>query len=312
MMSPRSALRGIQKWPRWTIIPIGLALAALAIALGLLLEPAGYALGPNVVAPTPTMPAIEYSRDLSDGCHDCHFSLPALQASAEDPSQAQAYWIEPESADTLHGGLGCLACHRGNGQARDKTTAHEGLVADMTVEDPGQCLICHRDLPSEIPSDRLRVPHGKIIQGILESEPCDVHCSDCHGSVGHGFDPTSGRTFCSMAVCLDCHQERELDVQIANCDACHVGPHDVAAVLTCNVCHTSTETWQQVALGVHPVPLPGKHGEVACFQCHRYPNFKGLNYACSDCHDPGHANWGDGDCGACHDPGATWEPVASP
>lgn len=310
-MSPKLFLRRMRRWPRWTIIPIGLVLAALAIILGLILEPAGYALSPVVVEPTPTMPTVAYSEGLSDSCHDCHFSLAALEASASDASTAATYLIEEESIVTPHGRLGCLACHSGDGQAADKEAAHAGLVADMSAEDPEMCVICHQDLPDEIPQDRLRVPHGQLIAHIEEGSPCDVHCSDCHGGVGHGFDPLSGEKFCSMTVCLDCHQERSLDVQMADCDACHLGPHDVAVSLTCNDCHTSVEVWSEVDLGIHPVELPGQHGEVACFTCHQYPNFKGLNNVCTDCHLSGHGDWGDHDCAQCHDPGGTWDMTGS-
>jgi hypothetical protein len=282
-MSQKLSLRRIRRWPRWTIIPIGLGLAGLAIVLGLLLEPAAGALSPTLVVPTPTMPTVAYSQGESDSCHTCHFSLAALETSSTDPATAEAYHIEPESVVTPHGKLGCLACHGGDGAAQDKETAHQGLVLDMSVQNPEKCVICHQDLPDEIPGDRLRVPHGVIIDRIEQGEPCGVHCSDCHGGVGHGFDPVSGEKHCSMTVCLDCHQEMSLDIQMADCDACHLGPHDVAMALTCNDCHTSTEVWHEVGLGIHPVSLPGKHGETSCFQCHQYPDFKGLNNVCTDC-----------------------------
>jgi len=310
-MSEKLSLSRIGEWPRWTIIPIGLGLAGLAIVLGLLLESAASALSPVQVEPAPTMPTIAYSGALADGCHDCHFSLPALQASAVDPDTAKAYLIEAESVVTPHGKLGCIACHGGDGQVADKGAAHQGLMADMTAQEPEQCLICHEDIPSVIPGDRMRVPHDTIIERIQQGDPCDVHCSDCHGGVGHGFDPVSGAKFCSMTVCLDCHQERNLEIQMADCDACHLGPHDVATSLTCSDCHTSTEVWQQVDPGIHPVSLPGKHGEMACFQCHQYPNFEGLNNVCTDCHESGHSGWGDQDCTGCHDPGETWDMAAS-
>lgn len=304
-MSPKLVLRRIRRWPRWTIIPLSLALAGFAIVLGLFLDSAVKALSPVEVEPTPEMPTIAYSGALVTSCQDCHFSLPALEASIEDAALAEAYLIERESVVTPHGRLGCIACHGGEGDAENKETAHQGLVSDMSAEEPEKCMICHEGLPDEIPGDRLRIPHGVIIERIEAGQPCDIHCSDCHGGVGHGFDPLSGEKHCSMSVCLDCHQERQLDIQMTDCDACHLGPHDVAASLTCNDCHTSTEIWQQVELGIHPVTLPGKHAETGCFQCHQYPDFKGLNNVCTDCHVSGHSEWGDGDCGQCHDPGAS-------
>ena len=80
MSNKRKLLFG-REWPRWLVVPIGLGLAGLVVVLGLLLEPAGHALSPSPDAPTPTLPAVAYGRDISGGCHDCHFSLPALQAS---------------------------------------------------------------------------------------------------------------------------------------------------------------------------------------------------------------------------------------
>lgn len=295
----------VRQLPRWTIIFVGIGLAALSVVLGLVLEPAATALSPTLVEPTPTLPAILYGHGRSDSCESCHFSIDALRASAADVDAASSYVIDSASVHTVHGRLGCLACHAGNGEATDKEAAHEGMVPDMSAEDPMTCVICHQDLPDQIPEDRLEVPHGMIVDRISSGEPCDVHCSDCHGAVGHGFDPVSGEVICSMTTCVDCHAERNLAVQVTDCDACHMGPHDVAASLTCDDCHTSTEEWHQVRLGVHPVELPGKHGELACFDCHESPNFKGLNDVCSDCHVAGHEDLGS-DCTECHDPGGTW------
>jgi hypothetical protein len=178
-MGPKLIFRRIRRWPRWTIIPLSLGLAGLAIVLGLFLDSAVNALSPVVVEPEPEMPAIAYSAGQSDGCHDCHFSLAALEGSATDPKAAAGYLIEPESVVTPHGKLGCLACHGGVGEAADKETAHQGLVADMTAQDPEKCVTCHEDLPDEIPGDQLKVPHGVIVEHIQTGEPCGVHCSDC-------------------------------------------------------------------------------------------------------------------------------------
>ncbi len=319
-------LRRVRQWPRWAVVPIGLGLAGFAVLLGLLLEPAGYALSPIKVEPTATIPAVGYGRSISDGCHDCHFSLAALQASAEDPGQAETYFIDPESVLTPHGSLGCVACHGGDGQAEGqgpvaKEAGHRGLVADISRVQPEQCVICHRDLPEQISSDELLIPHELVENKIAHGEEGILFCSDCHSSPGHGFDPVSGETACSMMVCVDCHAEQEpcsachqggdIEAQMTGCDLCHEGPHDVAAYLTCPCCHTSVETWEEIEPSSHPIELLGNHGEIQCFECHEYPNFRGLHYACTECHESGHSDWGDDDCTQCHDPGATWDIVAS-
>ncbi|MGQ9594400.1 MAG: hypothetical protein ACUVXH_07710 [Anaerolineae bacterium] len=288
-----------ERWPRWILIPIGIALALLAIGLGLVLEPAAQALWPQPT-PTPTLPAVPYARPLSGECERCHFHREALLASATDPAKVDEALIDPASLWTPHGRLGCVTCHGGNGQVADKDRAHEGLIQDLSEQYPRDCLICHRNLPAEIPEDRLRTPHGAIVNAVWEGSPCAVHCSDCHGQVGHGFDPVTGRTICSMSVCLDCHRERNVP-GLTDCIVCHVGPHDVATTLDCQTCHTSTETWKETKLQVHPVSLVGRHAEVPCFACHRWPDFRGLDYVCSDCHKRPH-EFGNDDCALCHTP----------
>ena len=310
-MRQRQGSSGIRAWPRWAVIPLGLGLAMVTIVAGLLLEAATEAVLPEQVEPTPTMPTIAYSEGISDGCHDCHFSLTALEASAADASTASDYLIAAESIATTHGKLGCLACHGGDGEAADKDAGHVELIADMSAADPEKCIICHEDMPDEFPNDRLRLPHGTLIERTLSEEPCGVHCSDCHGGVGHGFDPVSGEKFCSMTVCLDCHEERDLEIQVADCNACHLGPHEEEMSLACIDCHRSTEVWQEVEASAHPVSLEGKHGERACFDCHLYPNFSGLSSTCSGCHESIHTEWDDDDCSACHDPSGGWEFAAS-
>ncbi|MGD8474131.1 MAG: cytochrome c3 family protein [Anaerolineae bacterium] len=306
-------------WPHWIVIPFGIGLAGFVVVLGLLVEPVGYALSPSPAPPTPTLPVVEYGRDISEGCHDCHFSLPPLEASANDPTIAGEYLIEPESVQTKHGSLGCVACHRGDGEAEDKEMAHAGLVLDITEEEPQMCVICHHDLPEKIGEDELLIPHELVEYKISHGEESTLFCSDCHGRVGHGFDPVSGKVACTMMVCVDCHTEQgscrgchqasEPGVEMTGCDVCHQGPHDVTDYLTCSCCHISMESWSEIDASSHPVELEGAHGELHCFQCHSFPDFKGLHYVCADCHQSGHPGWGGEDCIECHDPAATWNDV---
>lgn len=319
-MDHKPRLHQVRNWPSWSVVPIGLALAGFAVVLGLVLEPAGYALSPGKVEPEPTLSAVDYSGGTSEGCHDCHFSLPALQISADNPATAETYLIEQQSLLTPHGSLGCVACHGGDGQAVDKERGHQDLIPDVTSAEPEQCIICHHDLPEQIPGDELLVPHNLVESHIVHGEPGTLFCSDCHGGVGHGFDPVSGETSCSMNVCVDCHAEQqpcmschqggEPTAEMTGCNVCHEGPHDVADYLTCSCCHTSTTEWEEVEASSHPIELLGQHGETPCFGCHQFPDFQGLKYECVECHVSGHTEWGDEDCTQCHDPGATWDIVA--
>jgi hypothetical protein len=295
------------KWPKWSIIVIALALGAFAIGLVLLLEPLAQAVSPQLM-PTPTLYHIQYAKQVSGGCEDCHFNQSALLASAEMHANVEAVWIEAESLATPHGSLGCITCHGGTGDVADREEAHQGLIEDLSETHPQDCLLCHRNLPAELPDDHLRTPHGRVVNAAWEGSACGVKCSDCHGQVGHGFDPVSGEMICPMNVCLDCHRERNLGTQLEDCLACHVGLHDVAAALTCSTCHISTDTWNETALQVHPVELTGRHATADCFSCHRWPNFKGLDYVCSDCHESEHPVVLEGshavlDCTDCHTDG---------
>lgn len=289
-----------QRWPKWSLIVIAFALVVAVIGAALVLAPLGEALAPTVV-PTPTLPTINYARPLSGGCESCHFDKEALAASAQPAEDIDAYYIDPASLETPHGSLGCITCHEGTGNEADKETAHQGLIDDLSETHPEDCLLCHRDLPDQIPEDHLRTPHGEIVDAVWEGSACGVLCSDCHGQVGHGFDPVTGDIICPMSVCLDCHIERNLDTSLTDCNTCHVGPHDVALALNCKDCHTGTDTWRETSLAVHPVELTGYHATTDCFSCHDWPNFKGLDYVCSDCHERPH-DFGNDDCALCHTP----------
>jgi hypothetical protein len=288
------------RWPKWYLIIVAFALVVGAIALAFILEPIGLALAPTVT-PEPTLPAIPYAGPLSTECSACHTDRTALAASADPGEDIEPYYIDPASLETPHGSLGCMTCHGGTGDTADKQVAHENLILDLSQTHPEDCLLCHRDLPAELPQDHLRTPHGAITNAVWEGSSCGVLCSDCHGQVGHGFDPVTGNTICPMSVCQDCHIERNLGDNLTKCSTCHVGPHDVSAGLSCKDCHTSTDTWHDTSLAVHPIELTGVHATTDCFSCHNWPNFQGLDSVCSDCHERPH-ELGNDDCALCHTP----------
>ncbi|MDW8102249.1 MAG: hypothetical protein RMK30_05185 [Anaerolineae bacterium] len=290
-------------WPRWTIVIISLGIAMFAVVLGLILEPIGQAIAPDV-KPTPTLPTIGYARPLSVSCENCHFYGDKLLASAISPEKAEAAFIEPAHLLTPHGRLGCVTCHKGNGLMETKEAAHTELLMDPSTTPFSNCLLCHRSLPDVFPEHGLKAPHGLFIKRTLEGTN-DVFCSDCHGAVGHGF--VSGKIICSMSECLDCHRARNLKIQLEDCIGCHIGPHDVAQVVNCNTCHTSIETWKETQFVTHPVELVGKHAPVKCFDCHKWPNFRGLRYVCKDCHVRPHT-FGSDECEQCHTP-EDWEKI---
>ena len=299
-------------WPKWTLFFIAFGLTVAIIIIGLILEPIGLALAPTVT-PEEALPTINYAKPLSMECEGCHLDRGALVNSGATAEEIERLLIGAESLQTPHGGLGCITCHGGTGETADKDAAHEGLRTDLAETHPEDCVVCHRSLPAEIPEDHLRTPHGEIVNAVWQGSDCGVTCTECHGAIGHGLDPVTGGSVCPMSVCTDCHGVQNLNTNLARCETCHLGPHTLAAdAPLCEDCHLSTETWHEtVKLGTtaaavqpaaavsHELEMVGKHGELNCFACHRWPEFTGLDAACRNCHARPHEQ-GNDDCALCH------------
>jgi hypothetical protein len=231
-------------------------------------------------------------------CHHDEDTL--IQAGAEESELARLA-VDQKSTDESHGAIGCVTCHWGVGGTVDVEAAHAGVILDPTRGNFEACLACHHDMPDIFPGDRLQTPHSGVVHG----HEVDMHCSDCHEGVSHGLDPMSGELFCPMDVCIDCHLDLGLESEFEDCAVCHTGPHDLGMHVQCDVCHKSTEVWEETAFADHPVELVGAHAALECFDCHDRPEFGGLEYVCSDCHERTH-DFGDEDCAKCHTPADEW------
>jgi Ni/Fe-hydrogenase subunit HybB-like protein len=274
----------------------GGALVLLALTVVLLLQPATQARAGRSHAEAVPSGAVS---PREGECQTCHQDGQALANAGVDRNSLDQYAVEPLPAEAVHGAIRCVTCHYGDRLAEDTEVAHAGVVNDPSVGDAGVCVACHPDLPDEFPQDRLRTPHSALAHG----ETVGVSCSDCHGAVGHGFDPVSGEIICPMGVCLDCHQERNLDSELSECDACHVGPHDPVPAFECSACHQSTGDWGVVEMASHPVDLAGGHAQAACSDCHPDAAFdRVVGTQCADCHEsPNDTHYGP-ICQDCHTP----------
>ncbi len=282
--------------PRWSVVPFAIALVGVIVGLGVVVEPLiqGIIDRPE---PTPTPVFLDYQAPQSAQCIECHVSPVALQAALGEGADISRLLIRAEEVLSTHGRLGCVTCHRGMGNTQDVSLAHQGLVPNPSDyrEAAKVCLHCHSNLRTDIPEKHIHTPHERILRGIREGwEVCA--CSNCHGPVAHGPKPIASHEGLA-AYCIDCHQAKNVPPERLRCSGCHIIPHDI--VLDCEVCHRSTRTWSNVRLAVHPVELTGAHAELACFDCHKRPNFRGLRYVCSDCHKRPH-NFGDDNCERCH------------
>jgi Ni/Fe-hydrogenase subunit HybB-like protein len=281
-------------WSRRMIAFVAGALTLLTITVVLLLQPLTQA----EASKTPAAPSAAVS-PREGQCQACHEDAQALAAAGADQEQVALLTIEPLPADAVHGSIRCVVCHYGDRFTVDVEQAHASTIMDPTQGEARLCVACHQDLPAEFPQDRLRTPHDAVTHG----EVVDVSCSDCHGAVGHGFDPVSGEIICPMGVCLDCHRERQLDSELSDCAACHIGPHDPVPAIDCSQCHHSTDVWQAVEMTSHPVELVGGHSQAECFGCHQDAGFgQGVSTKCVDCHaPPSEAHYGPV-CEDCHTP----------
>jgi hypothetical protein len=281
-------------WSRRTAVLSVCALAALSAGTVFALRPLAQA---EAARTEPVSTATTEALPPGTTCTDCHTSSAALLEAGAEDSRVDLLLVDLPSTPSAHDDIDCVTCHYGNEGGEDLEAVHALVLVDPSVGDYGTCLACHRDLPSEFPEDRLRTPHDEFTHG----EAVNVYCSDCHGAVGHGFDPVSGEIICPMDVCLDCHVERGLDAELTDCAACHVGLHEPVPGMDCNDCHVSAEAWAILDAAAHTVELEGRHAEVACFDCHQ-GDAQPLAYECALCHEaPAGGHYGD-DCEACHTP----------
>jgi formate-dependent nitrite reductase membrane component NrfD len=289
-------------WSRRAVALAGSGFILLTVLVVLFLQPLTRAEASRLQQGT-TAPAAQ-----AETCQSCHLDPQTLASHGAQNSQLDQLTIEAHSVDNPHGRLGCTICHYGDSEAPDKDSAHAGAVTDPSIGNAQVCIACHPDLPAEFPEDRLRTPHDAVIHG----EASGVACSDCHGGVGHGFDPVSGEAFCPMGVCLDCHQTQQLNSELSDCDTCHIAAHDPAVAIDCSGCHQSTETWQQVEMTSHPLELTAGHAQATCSDCHPDTSFKqARGVTCNECHEPpGQAHYGPA-CEDCHTP-ASFQDAAVP
>lgn len=275
----------------------GLCLLTLLVIVGL--QPIAQAEATKAQAPSPSA-GIESPR--AGTCQACHEKSETLIKAGANADELTRLTVEPQALETPHGRIICTTCHYGNETTEDMQASHLGMITDPTQGDAHLCVACHSALPEEFPQDRLRTPHDRVTHGKLS----DVSCSDCHGAVGHGFDPVTGDVICPMGVCLDCHQSRQLDSELGDCDACHLPAHAPVPAMECNACHQSTEAWAEVEAAMHPLALIGGHAEARCLDCHQRLS-PTVDTQCADCHQPpGDSHYG-ATCEQCHTPASFQE-----
>jgi hypothetical protein len=238
-----------EHWPKWLVIPIGVLMIAFTIGVGLALEEVTQPLAP-VIEPTPTLVMLPYAAPVSGGCVNCHTSRERLaEEAALTESDVARLYIEPQDVQSLHGRLGCVTCHRGNGQAEDLKASHVGLVVNPTTVDNAKvyCLTCHHRLRTDVPEHFIHTPHREVL--MANHDDTVWSCSNCHLAVAHGARPADTHER-QRELCVDCHQQQNLPRNV--CLAA------VATAARTTLCWTATTVTFPRSSGasIRPVSIP--------------------------------------------------------
>ena len=240
-----------ETWPKWLLIIIGLALAILTIIIVLILEPLGQAVVPPP-EPTPTLHFIAYAGHQSIECQRCHMDKEMLQSTAGSAEDAERAFIEPEYLKNVHSRLGCVTCHKGDGNAQDKETAHKGLKNDPSDDESAFeiCDPCHRDLAEQFAGDSAKLA---MHDGELREQ--GVPCSTCHGGVAHKGSPSP-------------HQAVLAYNGANTCETCHPGKEDELLATTHYSYEEYLHRYHPLYLSTAAVNWLGDSGGANCGLCH--------------------------------------------
>lgn len=201
-----------------------------------------------------------------------------VQSHADIEAQCDACH---SATDTIAQSTLCMDCHEE--VARDRTD-NTGFHGRFDAASRNECVNCHTDHEGR----------DHDIVG-LSSGLFDHSNSDFPLSGGH-----------LNAACVDCHAEGERYLEAPNaCVDCHQADDVHAGGLgtECQSCHVADSfakiDFDHKQLGFS---LNGKHGDVACLDCHRGNNFESAPRTCNGCHavDDVHQGGKGTQCAQCH------------
>ena len=249
-------------------------------------------------------------------CQDCHQGVQTitdLQAAAQDCTTCHA-------KDDAHGGrfgMDCGSCHTPEGW---KPAKFDHNLADFKLTGKhGQveCQKCHIDGKyTGIPKDCFSC-HA---QNDVHAGQLSQDCSSCHNP--QGWKPsTFDHTLAAFQLlgkhagvqCENCHTNKIFKGTPQDCASCHVkdDAHKGQFGNDCGLCH-NPQGWKSIFFdhSLTAFQLIGKHGSVACLDCHTGGPIKSTPSDCYACHakDDQHGGQFGNDCKTCHTP-QSWSQV---
>ena len=192
-----------------------------------------------------------------------------------------------EFAETIHGEMGCVTCHGGNGLAEDKEVAHTDMRREPIAAEA--CDQCHTDMHNDANSLHSNLTgYYTIIQQRTSDETWPHveeafgnHCESCHTSCGQchvsrptnlGGGLTAGHEFKEIPpmnlTCTGCHGSRvDMEYKGKN-EGIPADVHWNKVGMPCFACHTADEM----------------HGNLGYEATHRYDGPPTPNCTDADCH----------------------------
>ncbi|NPV57181.1 MAG: hypothetical protein HPY76_11000 [Anaerolineae bacterium] len=195
--------------------------------------------------------------------------------------------ISDDFLTSTHGSASCIDCHGGQASS-EKEIAHEGIVADPTIDMDRLCGTCHKDIVDQSADSLHTSLNGYYVsiysRSVPENHPaideafgnhclsCHTSCGDCHisqpDSVGGGF--LDGHNFVKSPpmtrTCTACHGSRVGAEYLGKNEDIPGDVHFRIGRMKCTDCHTG----------------PEMHGTDPEMVYHRYAGDQ--QPACEDCH----------------------------
>lgn len=227
--------------------------------------------------------------------------------------------------ESTHGRIGCITCHAGDGNGKDKETAHKGVIREPSKNADKACGFCHGDIVKKAATS-LHVTQngywtflkqvGVDTNDAKLKEAFNNHCAECHTTCGQchvsrpaytGGGLLAGHTIKKVAslsdTCMVCHGARVGDEFRGSYDGVEGDVHwtKLARSVSCIKCHSkdSLHGDGQVRANMYEKP------ETTCVECHPKTmsdpkivqhTLHGNKVSCQVCHSAGAYK----NCSGCH------------
>jgi mono/diheme cytochrome c family protein len=214
-------------------------------------------------------------------CIGCHGNQ-GFQKKLGDGDNLSLQINSTEFAASVHGSMGCAACHTAvdlashPGSGRKIASARSYALAQIEV-----CKACH--------DDKFKQYEGSVHASLMrDGNPVAPVCTDCHSP--HAVHPKAGRATRAEVPCQKCHGSiyeaymgsvhgkafgRADDVRAPVCSDCHYA-HAIAAASTAAQPRSACYGCHQNLLRAHQEWLPNAATHlrvISCAACH-VPNAK--------------------------------------